>query len=368
MNREVDVVIVGAGPVGLFLGCCLRQRGISVAILERRYEPSRQTRAIGVHPPALELLDLAGLAEKFIARGVRVRVGAAYCGIRRLGEVDFSRGPGPFKFVLSVPQRATERVLLEALPASAVHRGIEVTGLTDDGHSVRIASRGAGGETEWRARFVAGCDGIQSKVRSCTGGSFEGGDYPDHFTMGDFEDETGWGDEARIFLDPRGFIESFPLPEKIRRWVLHTGKSSVVPGAKEFSAEMERRCGVKIKATDEALSGFGVRHFLASDFARGRVALAGDAAHVMSPMGGQGMNVGWMDAWDLAEAISQSRSLADYSKKARSRADVAIRRAELNLAIGRGFGVPRLRTALVAAALRLPIQPWIVNRFTMRGI
>jgi 2-polyprenyl-6-methoxyphenol hydroxylase-like FAD-dependent oxidoreductase len=373
MNREADIVIVGAGPVGLFLGCCLRQRGLSFVVLEKRHEPSRQSRAIGIHPPALELLARAGLAEALIERGVRVRFGAGYCGKTRLGEVDFSRGGGAFGFVLSLPQRATERVFVEALPPRAIHRGVEVLGVTDAGSEVCVAARDADGDTVWRARFVAGCDGIESSVRGFIGSDFAGGDYPDCFSMGDFRDATGWGDEARIFVDSLGFVESFPLPEGLRRWVLHTGTDPAVRDALAFAAEIERRCAAPVGETREPLVGFSAQHFIASHFARGRVALAGDAAHVMSPMGGQGMNVGWLDAWDLAEAISQwprddPFPSSAYDTRARARAEIAIRRAGQNLAIGRGLGMPRLRTAMVAAALRLPIQSWIVNRFTLRGI
>lgn len=368
MNRHVEVVIVGAGPVGLFLACCLKRAGIPFVVLEKRYESSRQSRAIGIHPPALELMERAGLADRLIERGLRIRTGAAYCGRTRLGEISFGLGAGPFGFVLSLPQRVTERVLLEALPAHAVHRGAEVTGLADDGASVLVSARGAGGCTTWHAGFVAGCDGMESTVRGLIGSSFDGADYPDRFAMGDFTDATGWPDEGRIFLDAHGFIESFPLPGGIRRWVLHCGRSPAVPDAQAFARTIRARCGEETGEPLEPLTNFGCQHFLASSFARGRVALAGDAAHVMSPFGGQGMNVGWLDAWDLAEAIARKTDLPEFAARARARAGLAIRRAGQNLAIGRGLGLPRLRTAAVSAALRLPLQRRLAERFTMRGL
>ena len=368
MNRTVDVVIVGAGPVGLFLGCCLQERGVSFVILEKRTEPSHQSRSIGIHPPSLELLDRTGLAEKLIECGVKIRRGAACCGRQRLGDVNFARGPGEFGFILSVPQHMTERVLSDRLQQDVVRRGDDVVGLKDEGDCVRVMAREASGKTEWCAKFVAGCDGPASTVRKLIGSSFDGGAYPDFFAMGDFADTTGWGAEARIFLDSRGFIESFPLPGNMRRWVMRTCDSSARSDQERFAAEVEERCRVKIGDAIEPMSTFGVSHFLASDFSRGRVALAGDAAHVMSPFGGQGMNIGWMDAWDLAGTISERKNLGSYPNRAHKRAGAAIRRAEQNLAIGRGFGMPRLRTALVSAALHLPIQSWIVHRFTLRGI
>ncbi len=373
MSREVDVVIVGAGPVGLFLGCCLRQRELSFVILEKRTEPSRQSRAIGIHPPALELLDRVGLAKPLTERGLPVRIGAAYCGRTRLGGLDFAHASGRYGFVLSLPQQATESLLAEVLPPQAIRRGVEVLGVTETGDEVRVVARGPDGAAAWRARFVVGCDGVESSVRGFIGGAFAGGDDPDRFTMGDFDDETGWGDEARIFLDALGFIESFPLPGGVRRWVLHTGTDATVRDARAFADEIGRRCGAPAGGTRAPLVGFTAQHYIASSFVRGRVALAGDAAHVMSPMGGQGTNVGWLDAWDLAEEIAtspknRSAPALAYGPSARDRAVAAIRRAGQNLAIGRGLGAPRLRTALVAAALRLPIQSWIVNRFTMRGI
>ena len=363
MKHDCDVLVVGAGPVGLLLGSCLQRLGLSVVILEQRSEPLGRTRAIGVLPPAIELCQRLGLAQELIGAGVRIRRGAVYAGARRLGELDFERGPTAFGFVLSLPQRTTERILCAALPAAALQRGCEVVDLREEHDGLLVRTQGEQGERSWRARWLAGCDGARSSIRSALGSSFEGGDYPDAFAMGEFADRTGWGDEARIFFDARGFVESFPLPGGVRRWVLHA------PGPGSFAEQIEERTGAHPGEALEAPAPFVAQHALASVFARGRIALAGDAAHLMSPIGGQGMNVGWADAWDLAHSFAAARDLSGYAVRARRRASIAIRRASQNLAIGRGLGAPRLRTALVSAALRLrPAQPWLVRRFTLAGV
>jgi 2-polyprenyl-6-methoxyphenol hydroxylase-like FAD-dependent oxidoreductase len=364
MSCDVDAAVVGAGPVGLFLGCCLQAQGLSFVLLERRAAPSRHTRAIGVHPPALELLDRLGLAQPLVRSGTRIRRGAVHSGSKRLGCADFSRGPGPFGFVLAVPQYETERILLDALPSGAVRRGVECVGLDDRGDSIRVTAHGAQGELRWNARHVVGCDGGDSSVRKLLGIRFAGGDYPGRFAMGDFGDTTNWGDEARILLDGQGFMESFPLPGDRRRWVLYGGETDPT----SFRAEVERRCGIDPGSPIAPLTDFVAQHFLAQSFARGRVALAGDAAHVMSPIGGQGLNVGWFDAWDLAQAFAGDQDLESYARRARERAERAIRRGAQNLAIGKGGRAPWLRTALVFAGLHAPIQPWLVRRITLRGI
>lgn len=373
-----DVAIVGAGPVGLFLAARLHQLGWSCVILERRTAPSMQTRAIGIHPPSLELLDTMGLADELVRRGLCVRMGRAYTRGRCLGTLRFYTCPPPFNFVLTVPQYETEALLHRHVVAnlpSCLRAGAEVVGVAEDAAGVTIRYR-ADGERVLRASFLVGCDGKDSVVRRLAGLAFEGRPYGDSFVMGDFADRTPYAEEARIFMDERGFIESFPLPGRLRRWVVRTSAFTPEPVEADFRATVRERTGQDLAGClASPLIPFGVQRFVAERFAKGRVLLAGDAAHVMSPIGGQGMNAGWMDAWDAADALhrilagraSHEDELRAYDGRARHRAKSAIRRAQRNMAIGRthAFG---LRSALVAAALHLPIQRTLARYFTMRGL
>lgn len=373
-----DVLVVGAGPVGLLLGCLLAQRGIDVRVLERRGQATERSRAIGVHPPGLACMAQVGLAEPLIERGVRVRRGCAFVRGANIGSIDFATLNGPFDFVLSVPQPITERLLqqrLHQLAPNALMRGVEVAHCGQDDALAGADVRDDAGLRRMRARFVVGCDGRRSVVRDALKTPYPGRVYPQRFAMADLPDETTLGSEAAVFVDHAGLVESFPLPGGRRRWVASLERSAAAPSRQHFAGLLEARTGLPAYAPpDTELSLFAAERFCAERFARGRLVLAGDAAHVISPIGGQGMNLGWQDASALAELLPRclaqpemrARLLADYSRSRRRATLRAAQRSELYMALG--FAAPlALRRLGLWALTRAPIVPHAARVFTMQG-
>jgi 2-polyprenyl-6-methoxyphenol hydroxylase-like FAD-dependent oxidoreductase len=379
MTAEVDVAIVGGGPVGLYLGARLARGGLSVRVLEKRAGPSANSRAIGIHPPALALMARLGIAEAMQAAGVEIRRGRAYAGRRLLGTLDFGCCPPPYRFVLALPQPVTEGLLGGALQRAGgnVQRSAEVTGVIDEGDAVRVRYTRGGGEDELRARFAVGCDGKRSLVRAAMGARFVGGPYPDTYLMGDFTDDTALGSDAAIYLTREGLVESFPLPGGQRRWVVKTERLMPEATAGELAEMASARVGLgPFAETNAMLSAFGVARYLASRLVGGRLALAGDAAHIVSPIGGQGMNLGWLGAERLAGALERGLHggeplaplLAGYERQQARAARRVMRQAAFNTLMGRKSALAPLRDVLLWGALHSPAARLLAYRFTMQGV
>lgn len=379
--ERCDVAIVGGGPVGLLLGCLLVQRGLDVRVLERDLLPRSHSRAIGIHPPGLACLDQVGAATPLVARGIRVRRASAFGRRRLLGAISFDSLPGAYPFVLCVPQTETERVLaarLAALAPDVLRRGATVVDLSPERSHVALQVRMPEGERVLRARFVVGCDGKHSAIRRASRIAFPGGAYrTPYFAMADLADRTPFGDEAAVFVSPEGLVESFPMPGGQRRWVVALDGRPPAATATLVAQLVAARTGHEAPAESATMvSSFCAERYLAERFVRGAVALAGDAAHVLSPIGGQGMNLGWLDAQRLAEQLSLALSmrthaeavLADYARSRRRAARSATRRAELFMSIGRGLHAPRLCEATLRALLSPALSSHAAQLFTMRGL
>ncbi len=371
-----DAVIVGGGPVGLFLGCRLAQLGLRFVVLEKHAEPLQHSRSIGIHPPSLEKFEELGLVNDLLAKGVKVTKGLAFGCSRPLGELDFSLCPEPYTFVLTLPQYVTENVLerhLCTLRPGALWRRADVLNVRDRGDYAEVSCELGGETTVLKARVVIGCDGKNSVVREAAEIPFLGGRYPDTYLMGDFADSTELGSHAALYLTPDGIIESFPLPNEVRRWVVKMPHLLENPAPKNLTDAVRKRLKYEVLTeTNTMLSAFGVERYLAKRFSRGRIALAGDAAHVVSPIGGQGMNLGWLDAWALADALENKggleTSLQRYSQARRRAAKAAILRAEFNTVMGRGTKLAPLRDFGLRGVLRSPAKRVFAHMFTMRGL
>ncbi|WP_427018122.1 FAD-dependent oxidoreductase [Pseudarthrobacter sp. P1] len=374
----LDVAIVGGGPVGLALASLLALRGINVAVFEQRRSTGTHTRAIGIHPPGLRVLERIGVAADLTARGVRIQRGEAVSGGRRIASLSFSTLPGAYPYVLAVPQPVTQGVLedrLERLAPGALHRSARITGVDAGSHCVTLTGMDDGGPLTVHSRLLVGADGPQSTVRELAGIGFRSRGYPDHYLMGDFPDGTG-SDAAVLHLSPAGIVESFPLPGATRRWVARMPGPVPRPSAAQLAGIIATRTGVAVDHHRHTmLSSFGVEARLANAMVSGRVALIGDAAHQISPIGGLGMNLGWLDAESLAPIIGAAlageptgAALAAFQRSRLAAARRAMRHSELNMRLGRPMPGPVLdaRNAVVSALMGLPaVHQSLARRFTM---
>lgn len=400
--RDCEVLIVGGGPTGLLLALSLVQRGVDVVVLERRTAPTTHSRAIGLHPPALKALEAVGLADAAIAEGAPIRSGVASSRGRHLGGLSFERSWPQRPFVLSLPQSRTETLLatrLTQLAPDALQRGWEVRDIEDHGGHARVTTRATASPATaappvaaaspatavWRAGVVVGADGARSTVRELASIPTTLQTYPDTYLMGDFADATSDAGTAMIYLEPGGVVESFPLPGTGRRWVAHTGSAGTTDAQlaadpATLAALVGRRTGAVIDpATSTMISAFRVRRRTAERMVRGRVVLIGDAAHEISPIGGQGITLGWLDALALApllEAAAHQGLRRDLQLDPRFRRLERLRLrsarwagllAHANMALGRPLPIPvtRARDAALRIALRLPLRHRLARAYSM---
>lgn len=376
----VDVLVIGGGPVGLFMAILLLQQGVSVQVLEQRTGVAPHSRAIGIHPPSLDGLRRAGVAADLVAEGVTIRRGFAFAGGRTLAEMSFAGVSAAFPFVLALPQARTEALLEERvrqLDPGALRRGVQVTRLHHDGGGVTAEATAGGAAVHYQAALVVGADGVRSVVRAQLGTAVAARDYPDRYLMGDFADTTGFGPDAALFLEPAGIVESFPLPGKLRRWVLRLAGTADGCDAGWLADRIGERTGISVDpGSNSMLSSFGARSRLARGMVAGRMVLIGDAAHEISPIGGQGMNLGWLDAVALAPVIRASlhgedvgARLRTFDASRRAAATRAVRQAEINMALGRPLpALPwAVRNRAIAVAAAVPaVNQFVACRFTMQ--
>jgi 2-polyprenyl-6-methoxyphenol hydroxylase-like FAD-dependent oxidoreductase len=373
------VLVVGAGPTGLVLAAQLLARGVQVRVIDKGDGPAPQSRAIGIHARTLELLDTMGLAETFVAHGHRVRRFRMYAGQRSLLNLDMARNGSRFGFTLHIPQDETERLLRAHLRdlGGTVEQGVELVRLAQHGDVVDATLRDAmGREIELSTGYVAGCDGAHSRVRHELGLAFEGRPYPQDWLLADVAlDGAGRDDETHAFYRPDG-LPLICIPMGHRRWRVvmpNAGdRGGAPPSFEEIEDLVEQRAPRRIAVSDPGwLSCFRCQLRSTTTYRRGRVLLAGDAAHIHSPAGGQGMNTGMMDAGNLAWKLAlvaggASESLLDSYGQERipvassvlGFTDKLIGWATMRHPVKRA-----LRDALIPAAAALPV---VQNRAARR--
>ena len=320
-----DVLVVGAGPTGLTLAAQLRAMGASCRIVDRQPDRVHESRALAVQPRTLEVLRGLGVTEELAARGNDAVWVQLHAGGRRVWVRLFGLGldDTAYPFLLFVSQAETEQLLNDHLAARGVQveRQVELVAFQADPDGVTCTLRHADGRTEQvRARYLVGCDGAASTVRRGAGIPFQGGAYPQTFALADLEiDGELDADAAHAFLGQTGLLLLFPLgrPASWRLLgmhpTLHGRQEPARPSLAELQALSDRYTGGRLRLRDPVwTTWFRLAHRQAGRYRSGRVFLAGDAAHVHSPAGAQGMNTGIQDAWNLGWKLAlAARGVAD---------------------------------------------------------
>ena len=309
--RETQVVIAGAGPTGLVLALWLTRLGVRVRIVDKTAEPGTTSRALAVQARTLELYGQVGLADSVVAQGWEVAAVNLWARGRRvaraaLGEI--GKGLSPFPNPLIFPQDEHERLLIERLSGAGVEveRRAELVGFEDAGAGVRVRLRGPdGAEETCQASYLAGCDGAHSRVREALNIGFPGGTYSHVFYVADVKIDGPVADgELHVALDQDDFLGVFPMKGEGRARFVGSVRAESEDaheslGWDDVSRSVLERMRIRVERVNW-FSTYRVHHRVAQRFQAGRAFLLGDAAHVHSPVGGQGMNTGIGDAINLA--------------------------------------------------------------------
>ena len=306
-----DVLICGAGPTGLVLALWLTRLGATVRIVDKAGEPGTTSRALAVQARTLELYRQLDLADTVVARGHQVPAGNFWVKGERKARIslkDLGAELTPYPFMLIFPQDEHEKLLIERLAALGVtiERRTELLSFMERNDGVTARLRCAdGSDRNYEARYLAGCDGARSKVRELIGTGFPGGTYPQIFYVADVEaGGPALNGELHIDLDEADFLAVFPLAGQGRARLIGTVRGARAERAETLTfADISNRAITNMKVRIAKVNWFStyhVHHRVTQHFRKGRIFLAGDAAHIHSPAGGQGMNTGIGDAINLA--------------------------------------------------------------------
>ena len=373
------VIVVGAGPTGLMLACELALGGAKPIVLERRAADPNITRAFAVHARTLELLDARGLADQLLPRGIPVRELSPAPG----AVIDLTELPTRYGMLLIAPQSGTEKVLEKRAEELGVQivRGVEVVGLTQDASGVDVT---LGDGTVERADYVVGCDGAHSVVRGLVGVDFVGKQYETHILLADVKLERPPVDTLYGHNNADGVVLLVPFGDGWVRAIAWDKLREQAPLSEPVTEDEIRDAFMRIAGEDFGMhemrwsSRFLSERKQARHYRVGRVFLAGDAAHVHSPLGGQGMNTGIQDAanlgWKLAavdQAPDPEALLASYEAERHPVGEEVLKLTDgfNQLMLGRSALRRGLQTLAVRAIVAVPrTRRFMRERLSQIGI
>ena len=365
---DTDVVVIGAGPVGLFLANECARRGLRWRLVEARPSQSEHSKALAIFPRTLEIFDMAGVVAPFVEAANRATSVAIMTHGRTLARIPFAPAETPYPFVAMVPQDVTERLLVDALRrrgGAVEYETSFVSAVQHDDH-VSVTLDRKGERVELTAAYVVGCDGAHSAVRHLLNLPFEGAVYEASFMLADIEtNEALPADELQLCPSELGPAAIFPMSGTRRRIVATVEKAQdEAPTLDLVRSILRERAPREIEARALYWSSyFRIHHRQAARLRVGRIFIAGDAAHIHSPFGGQGMNTGLQDAWNLAWKVDlvlrghgNEQLLESYSAERRPVIRSVIRTTDfLTKAMGTANGLAQvLRDTLIPLVSRLP--------------
>ena len=338
---DVPVLVAGGGPIGLAMAGELRRHGVAFRAIERAARRTDLSKALVVWPRTLELLRLAGCADDFTAVGRPTREAQLRANGCLIAEISFVGITTPYPYALFIPQSETERLLEEHLErlGGRLERTIELTSFEPGPDGVACTLSHADGRTERvTCDYLVACDGAHSVVRHGLKLDFAGETEPVAFMLGDVKLDGAVEDKLQLYWHREGVLGIFPMQRGRFRVIADLGAAIAAPQEATLDliqSALDRRGPSSVRAYDPVwLSLFRINDRKVADYRHGRVFLTGDAAHIHSPAGGQGMNTGIHDAfnlaWKLALAIkgkAGDRLLATYSPERSAVGDMVLRNA-----------------------------------------
>lgn len=333
-NSNTDVLVVGAGPTGLTMACELLRHGVTPRIIDKSPAPSVHSKAFGIHARTLELFETMGIVETMLGRGNICNGFDMYNRGKPLAHVNFDALESNYPYFLILAQSDTERILNDHLESYGikVEREKELVGIeqADTGIKARLKLKD-GSEEIVDCSYLAGCDGAHSTTRHILNLEFKGAPYPFYWLLADIDLKWDYSlHHISVFNHPTGVTAHFPLYEDRGRLMFEVPHATIEedmpsPTIEDVRRLMnERQINYKSVTNPNWLAYFKIHHRMVNQYGKGRVFLSGDAAHIHSPLGGQGMNTGIQDAYNLAWKIglvlgskSPDSLLASYNEERR---------------------------------------------------